>query len=37
MSRHDLADALAIFLALGVLVFGFPWLVCFLLHVTGGF
>ena len=37
MSRHDLADAVAIFLAFAALIFGFPWLIVAASHFAGNF
>lgn len=37
MNKHDLADAVAIFLALGGLIFGFPWLMAWLCHIADKF
>ena len=37
MSRHDLAEAAVCFISFGFLIFGFPYLITFLLHITGRF
>lgn len=37
MTRRDLADGLAIFLALGFLIFGFPWVIVAVSHFAGNF
>ena len=37
MSKHDLIEATVCFFAFGFLIFGFPWLAVWLLHITGGF
>ena len=37
MSKHDFLEAAVIFLALGFLIFGFPWVIVAVSHFTGNF
>lgn len=37
MSKSDWIEAAVCFLAFGFLIFGFPYLITFILHITGKF